>query len=407
MSVYAGLGVRTLLNARGNATLAGGTLMDPAVVAAMAEAARSFVRIGDLEVAASARIAEVTGAEAGYVTCGAAAGLTLGTAAILAGMDPDRIDRLPQTDGHPDVLLVQRTHRNGYDHLVRAAGATLREVGGPEGASVAELEAAIDERVAGVFFQGDEEHRGLPLADVIAVAHRHGLPVLVDGSVNLPPRTNLRRFVAAGADLVAFSGGKTIRGPQASGFLAGRADLIRSVGLQHQDLDVLPTTWAARDLLERGLLTRIPAHGIGRSMKAGKEEIVGLLVALERYLARDEAAEIQRYAGLAAELTAGLSEIAGLTPWTEPVTPGGRPVAVTAVRIDPAAYGRTAEEVVRAFADRDPIIMVADHASADGVLRLDTENLRDEDVPAIVDAFRELAVSPRADPRGAPAAQPG
>ena len=407
MPVYAELGVRTVINARGNATLAGGTLMDQAVLEAMAEAARSFVRIADLEAAASARIAAATGAEAGYATCGAAAALTLGTAAILVGLDPDRIDRLPQTDGRPDGMLVQRVHRNGYDHLVRAAGARLVEVGGTDGATADELGSAIDEGTAGVFFQADEEPAGLPLADTIAVAHRHGLPVLVDGSVNLPPRSNLRRFIAAGADLVAFSGGKTIRGPQASGFLAGRADLIRSVGLQHQDLDVLPTTWSGRSLLETGALTRIPSHGIGRSMKAGKEEIVGLLVALERYLARDEAAEIARWRRLADELTAGLAEIEGLETWTEPMSPPDRPVARTAIRVDPGAYGRSATEVVQAFERRDPIIMLADHASAGGVLRLDVENLRDDEVAPIVDAFAELATTPARALPGAPAARPG
>jgi D-glucosaminate-6-phosphate ammonia-lyase len=407
MPVYAQLGVRTVINARGNATLAGGTLMDPAVLDAMAEAARSFVRIADLETAASARIAAATGAEAGYATCGAAAALTLGTAAILAGLDPDRIDRLPQTDGRPDGMLVQRVHRNGYDHLVRAAGARLVEVGGAHGATADELERAIDDRVAGVFFQADEEPAGLPLEATVEVAHRHGLPVLVDGSVNLPPRTNLRRFIAQGADLVAFSGGKTIRGPQASGFLAGRADLIRSVGLQHQDLDVLPTTWSGRSLLETGALARIPSHGIGRSMKAGKEEIVGLLVALERYLARDEAAEIARWARLAGELTAGLVEIDGLEPWTEPLSPPDRPVARTAIRVDPVAFGRSATQIVQAFERRDPIIMLADHASAEGVLRLDVENLRDDEVAPIVDAFAELAATPASDRRAAPAARPG
>jgi L-seryl-tRNA(Ser) seleniumtransferase len=381
--------------------------MDPIVLAAMSEAAGAFVRIADLEEAASARIAEATGAEAGYVTCGAAAGLTLGTAAILAGLDPDRIDRLPHIAGGRDAMLVQRTHRNGYDHLVRAAGARLVEVGGAGGASPAELEAAIDDRVAGLFFQADEEGTGLPLRECVELAHRHALPVLVDGSVNLPPRSNLRRFISEGADLVAFSGGKTIRGPQASGFLAGRADLIRSVALQHQDLDVLPATWSGRELLESGALTRIPGHGIGRSMKAGKEEIVGLLVALERYLERDEDVEIGRWQRLAEELTVTLAPIPGLEAWTEPVTPGGRPVARTVVRVDPIRYGRTAFEVVLAFEARDPIILVADHDAAGGILRLDVENLRDEDVRPIVDAFEEATVTSVLDRRAAPAGPPG
>ena len=112
--------------------------------------------------------------------------------------------------------------------------------------------------------------------------------------------------VGAGADLVAFSGGKTIRGPQASGFLAGRADLLVSVGLQQQDMDVLPATWARRSLVETGVLPRPPRHGIGRSMKTGKEEIAGLLVALDRYAARDEVAEGARWAAITEHLAAGL-----------------------------------------------------------------------------------------------------
>jgi L-seryl-tRNA(Ser) seleniumtransferase len=387
MSVYARLGVRTLINARGDATLAGGTLMAPEVVGAMAEAARSFVRIGDLQSAASERIAALTGAEAGHVTSGAAAALTLGAAAILAGLDPDRMDRLPNVDGQPAGFLVQAAHRNGYDHAVQAAGARLVEVGGPSGASAAEIEASVDDRTAGAFFQADEEHRGLAFRAFVEVAHRRGLPVLVDASTSLPPRANLRRFVAEGADLVAFSGGKSIRGPQASGILAGRADLIRSVALQHEDMDVQPSTWQERSLLESGRLRRIPRHGIGRSMKAGKEEIVGLLAALERYEAHDEPATIARWTALAERLTDGLNEIPGIDASTVAVAPSGRPVPTSVARIDAAAFGCSAVELVRALAELDPIIMVADHAADAGVLRFDPENLTQDEVEAILTAI--------------------
>jgi L-seryl-tRNA(Ser) seleniumtransferase len=142
-------------------------------------------------------------------------------------------------------------------------------------------------------------------------------------------------------------------------------------------------------------------------MKAGKEEIVGLLVALERYLARDEAAEVARWLRLAEELTVALAEIPGLATWTEPVSPPDRPVARVGVRVDPAAYGRTATEIVQAFEQRDPIIMVADHASADGILRLDVENLRDQEVQAVVSAFGDLAATPAPGRSAAPAARPG
>lgn len=206
-----------MINGRGCATLAGGTLMDPEVTAAMSEAARAVVRIGDLEDAASRLIAVATGAEAGYVTSGAAAAVTLGAAAILAGMDPDRMDSLPDTGDHPNEIIVQRAHRNPYDHMVRAAGARLVEFGDEAAATSGQMSWAIGARTVGAVYHAQLEHIGLPFAEFVATAHAHDLPVLVDASVCLPPRSNLRRFTAARADLVAFSGGKTIRGLQASG----------------------------------------------------------------------------------------------------------------------------------------------------------------------------------------------
>ena len=388
MTVYARLGVRTLVNARGNATLAGGTLMEPEVVAAMAEAARSFARIGDLQEIAGERIAELTGAEAGYVTSGAAAGLTLGAAAMLAGLDPDRMERLPDTTGGPSEIVVQASHRNPYDHLVRASGARLVEFGDANGATVEDMTAAIGPATAGAFFHGQAEGLGLPIEAFVATAHARGLPVLVDASMNLPPRANLRRFTEAGADLVAFSGGKTIRGPQASGFLAGRADLLISVGLQQQDMDVLTATWARRALVENGVIPRPPIHGIGRSMKTGKEEIVGLLVALERYADLDEAAETARWTAVADRLAGGLTGIPGLTVRRDSTQADGRPVPMTIVTVDPVAYEVSAVELVRRFAGRDPIVMVGDHDAEANVVRLDPENLDMAGADEVIAAFR-------------------
>lgn len=391
MGLYAGLGVRTVLNARGNATLVGGTLMAPEILEAMAEAGRSFVRIGDLEEAASRRIAEVTGAEAGYVTSGAAAGVALATAAVLAGLDPERMDRLPETDGHPNEILIQRIHRNPYDHMVRAPGARLAEFGDDEGSTTAEMVAAIGPQTAGAFYHAQVERRGLPFEEFVATAHAHDLPVIVDASVNLPPRSNLRRYIEAGADLVAFSGGKSIRGPQASGILAGRHDLLTSVGLQHQDMDVMPATWQRRELLESGRLRGLPQHGIGRPMKAGKEEIAGLLAALDRYLAGDELAERRRWTDTCERLASGLAAIPGLTTHVAEESPDGRPVPATVVTVDPDRYGRSAVELVRAMAELDPIVMVADHEAERGILKLDPENLTTADVDALIEVFRRCA----------------
>src|SRR5215212_5120344 len=297
MGVYEDLGVRTVINASGTLTRLGGSRMAPEVLAAMAEAAASFVHIDQLQARAGAVIAEITGAEAGYVTTGAAAGLALGLAACVAGLDVGKMDRLPDTTGMNNEVVVQRGHRNAYDHAIRSAGVRFVEVGylgypGAGGTFGWQIDEAITERTAAVACPILDTPGTVPLREVCEIAHAKGVPVIVDAAAELPPRANLRRFIEEGADLVAFSGGKAIGGPQASGILVGRADLIASVALQHQDMDVYPATWTWRErYLASGQLPGPPHHGLGRPMKVGKEEIVGLMVALKRFLACDHAAE--------------------------------------------------------------------------------------------------------------------
>jgi L-seryl-tRNA(Ser) seleniumtransferase len=289
------LGVRPIVNAAGPLTRLGGGPLAPEVQAAMCEAARSALPIEELQVAAGASIAEVTGAEAGYVTSGSAAGITLSAAACLAGLDPSRMDRLPDTDGMPNEIVIQRAHQVAYNHALRAAGARLVEagyIGYPGvGATYAwQIEAAICGRTVALAFQLVDAPNTVGLEEYVSIAHAHGLPVIVDAAAALPPVDNLRTFIAAGADLVSFSGGKAIGGPQASGILCGRKHLIQSVALQQQDLDVQPRMWQLR-----GHTEPLPHHGIGRSMKVGKEEIVGLMTALQMYVARDHAADLARW----------------------------------------------------------------------------------------------------------------
>jgi L-seryl-tRNA(Ser) seleniumtransferase len=198
------------------------------------------------------------------------------------------MERLPDASGFPSEFVVAREQRNGYDHAVRAAGARLVEVGfhevvagaGVRRAEAWEFAAALGPMTAGVLYVHDAEARP-PLPAIVEVAHARGLPVLVDAAGELPPRANLRGIIAAGADLVVFSGGKAIRGPQGSAILAGRRDLIDSVRLQTLDMDVDVDSWIAHEGAEP------PHHGLGRSMKIGKEQIVGLVVALQEFVARD------------------------------------------------------------------------------------------------------------------------
>ena len=379
---YRRLGVRTLINARGCATLAGGTLMDQEVLDAYQAAARDFALIGELQERAGEVIADATGAESGYVVSGAAAGLTLAAAACIAGLDPDVMDRLPDVDGVAADVVIQRVHRNPYDHAVRASGARLLAVEADADA----MAAAIGPTTVAAFFHAEQERAGLSSATFVEVAHRRGVPVIVDASMSLPPASNLRRFVDEGADLVAFSGGKSIRGPQGAGFLAGRADLLLSVALQHQDMDVLPETWRGRDLLA-GTISRPPIHGIGRSMKVAKEEIVALVCALQRYVARDHAAEARGWEAVAHDLVDALSDLPGVAVTFEPASAAARPVPFARLDVDPGE-GIDAVTLVRRLFEDDPRVLVNDYAVADGIVRLNPENLRPDQVDDVAAAVR-------------------
>jgi len=319
MNIYERRGVRTLINAKGPATRLSGGIMRPEVTAAMAEAAAYCVDMAELQAHASQAIASVTGAEAGYVASGAAACLTLATAACVTGLEPGKMARLPDTTGMKNEVVVVRSQRNFYDHAVRAAGVRLVEVGLPDryaGAGVRDAEAweiadAITDRTAAVFYVADAAARP-PLAEVVKVAHAAGVPVIVDAAAQLPPQGNLRRFIEIGADLVAFSGGKALNGPQGTGILAGRRDLVMAAALQHLDLDIFWEQWSPPVvLIDKGRLKGVPQHGIGRPCKVGKEQIIGVLTALDLFVAEGDAARHQRWRGMMETLANGLQGIPG------------------------------------------------------------------------------------------------
>lgn len=324
VNIYERRGIRTAINAKGPATRVSGGIMRREVAAAMAEASQFSVDMAELQAHASAVIAEVTGAEAGYVASGAAACLLLATAACVAGLNPGRMARLPDTRGMKNEVIVVRSQRNFYDHAVRAAGVTLVEVGLPDryaGAGTRDAEAweiadAITECTAAIFYVADR-HARPSLEEVVRVARAAGVPVIVDAAAQLPPQANLRRFVSAGADLVAFSGGKAVGGPQASGFLCGRRELVMSAALQHLDLDIFWEQWSPPpSLIDKERLAGVPQHGIGRPCKVGKEEAIGLLTALELFVEEGDAARHRRWLALAetlwSRLTAGLADHDGV-----------------------------------------------------------------------------------------------
>lgn len=396
MSIFDTFGVRAVVNAAGPVTRLSGAPLHPEVASAMAEAAQYCVRMEDLQEAAGRYLAEITGAEGGYVVAGAAAGLSLAAAACIAGLDVAAMDRLPDTTGLRCEIIVQRAHVTAYTHALRLAGASLVEVGylGYPGQGITwswQVETAITGRTAALAWAIGGAEGVVSLEDVVEIGRRHGLPVIVDAAAALPPVENLRAFIAAGADLVAFSGGKAIGGPQASGILVGRNDLIESVALQHQDMDVYPATWTWRErYIESGRLPGPPHHGIGRPMKVGREEIAGLIVALRRFLARDHAAERRAQEEQLTAIDRTLRDIPGIEPELLDNGRAPRPYPTLLIRIDETVVEHSVEQIVNELADGDPSVCVSQNFMHERAIGIVATALKPGDEATIASRLRQV-----------------
>jgi seryl-tRNA(Sec) selenium transferase len=368
--------------------------MDDAVLDAFREAAGQSIPLEQLQGAASRIIAEATATEAGLVTAGAAAALTLGAAAILTRYDLARMERLPRCEDFPDEFVVAREHRNGYDHAVRASGARLVDVGFQEivaGAGVRraetwEYEAAFSPRTAGVLYVLTSDSRP-PLEEVVRRAHAHHVPVLVDAAAELPPRANLRSIAESGADLVAFSGGKAIRGPQATGILCGRRDLVGPAALQMLDMDDHFELWQPPpELIDREKLPGMPRHGIGRAMKVSKEQIVALLTALEMFVRGDYDRQLagahQRLDSIAKALAQSAAHCR-LREGSEECLP------ILEITVDEKRLGRSALEVCRSLRAGAPPCYVGHGGLREGKLEINSLHLDDEQTAELTRRLRE------------------
>ena len=290
-AIYQRMAISPIINAAGSITRLGGTRTRPETLELMEKAARVMVNIDDLNRAAGKELARLTGAEAGFVCSGAAGGLVLQAAAVIAGNDPVKMRQLPDTGGLKNEIVIHTMHRFPYDQAYRAAGAKMVEFGDYLFAHPWQLEGAINERTAAVAYlcAPFSSNKVLPLERVCEIAHAHGVPVIVDAASMLPPRANLYRYLKDGADMVVYSGGKGVRGPQGSGILVGRADLIEAAAAQAN-----------------------PAQFLGRGMKVAKEEVIGLVASLAAFVEEDEAAEMAAYRSLAQRTVDALVEIPGL-----------------------------------------------------------------------------------------------
>ena len=248
------------------------------------------------------------------------------------------------------------------------------------------MEAVISERTVGVFYPGAETAGILPLPVVAAVAHARGLPVIVDAAEMLPPATNLRRFFAEGADLVAFSGGKAIGAPAASGMLAGRRDLILSATAQQQDMYVRPASWPGPqggDTVEA--LPDPPQQPVGRIVKVGREEIVGFVVALRRYLAKDHRLDTARWRAMAERIATGIDGVHGAR--AEILT--DHDVSIVALTPRGPSAADAAARLITRLRERDPRIWAGEDLIDEGQVAFNVQHLRDDEVDVVIERVRQ------------------
>ena len=344
---YLALGVRPFINCCSVRTMHGGSLMLPQVRAAMAEASRHFVNLDELMEKAGERLAELTGAEWGLVTCGSAAAVALGTMACVAGNDPIKMLRLPDTTGMANRVVMVKNQRFAYDQAIRMSGTQIIEV-----ETIEELDRAFEEPVAMVAVLGTHEHESqVRMEDLIARAKPRGVPVMVDAASEHLTRPS--PWLVRGADLVIYSGGKFLRGPQTSGLLLGRRDLVQAA-------------WRNAS----------PHQALGRPMKVSKEDVIGLLTAVEYWVEqRDVSEEMARWHGANAEITRLVQAVPGVR--TEVMAPEGV-VMVPALRIiwDRDRIGLDGPGLRLAVLEGAPRIMLDDHSAKPDRITVDPFQLQ-------------------------------
>ena len=365
-SVFKRMGLEPVINAGGTNTKHSGSRMRPEVIEAIEESSKVFLNIDELLIRAGEMIAEAIGVEAALVTSGAAGGLVLQAAAVMTGKDVARIQSLPITDWFPNELIIQRQHRFHYDHAYLMPGAKFVEVGKGRHCYPEEVEAAITPKTAGIIhlvspFTGAGD---IPLPVLAEIAHRHDLPVICDAASMVPPRKNLTRYLDEGADIVSFSGGKGMRGPQSTGLLIGDADLVE----------------AAR-------LNAAPNQAIGRPMKVSKEEIVGLVAAVEAFVVEDEEAETARFRRQCEMVVDQITEIPGIRAQVEH-DDKDHPIPHAVIYFERGWRGPDGEEIHRRLMQRSPRVYLSPLGFM-GEIYMDPINLQAGEIEIVAEAIRD------------------
>ena len=367
-SIFSQLGVRRVINGESWVTKLGGSIMPPEVLQAMSDAAGCFVDLAELHRKAGEVIAKLTGAEAGMVTAGCSAAQVLQAAACMTGTSEELIARLPDASEMRNEVIIQRSHANHYDSSYRFAGAVLVEIGDTGGAAIDDLRSALCDRTAAVAYVWQSRHTGLALEEVADAAHSRGVPVIVDAAAELPPVENLSRLIALGADMVAFSGGKGIRGPQGTGILAGRRDLIDA---------------AMANMLSFGR----PKASIGRPMKVTKEEIVGLVTALEVFVDTDHEAIWTDWRAKSESIVRAVAGTPGVAARVDESPRRQGPVAV--ITLTDTWRGPEIPEIVEALRGGEPSIWIQGRSEL-GELAVVPVNIQDGEETIVGARLHEL-----------------
>lgn len=349
MGIYEELGVRKVINCMGPYSIIGGSLMPAEVIRAMHEAAKSFVSMDELLEKSGEKIAELTGAPAAFITSGAAAGLAVSAAACMAGSDPMKAKQLPDTAGKKDEIIIHRCHRIHYDQAVRLTGARFIEIGFSDFSDADDLKPYITSETAAILYVAKfEELKGsISLEEVIEIAHNANIPVIVDAADELPPLSNLHKYADMGANLVIYSGGKGLKGPQGSGLILGDKELIKACSFNGS-----------------------PNYGIGRPMKVDKEEIVGLTKAIELYVHKDFESEMQTWEKQREYIIEKLSGVPNINCVIDKPLPSGAPgsfyLPSLYIDLNEEKLSLTKDEVVQKLWEENPRIAV--EKSSNGIV---------------------------------------
>ncbi len=357
------LGVRPIINGAGVYTMMTASLMNPEAVRAIEAMSHHFVRLDELHDAVGQRIAKLLQCEAAMVPSGAAAGLTLATAACMTGTNSEFILRLPDTTGMKNEVIIQKSHRFPYDHSVRNCGVRLIEV-----ASAEELERAITPRTAMLLFLNKGEPLGqIKAAEFVQIGKKHGIPTLNDAAADVPPVENLFKYTKMGFDLVAFSGGKGLMGPQSAGLLLGRRDLIQAARLN----------------------TAPNSDSLGRGLKVNKEEIVAMWVALEHYLKRDHEKDWREWEDRIKVMSSGLASARGVS--TERFVPEiANQVPHLRIRWEPSVVKVSHPEAVRQLRDGAPSIEPVPASYVEDTLEFSTWTFQPGDAEVVTSRLKEI-----------------